>query len=153
MVFCAQARTDPQFRVGETPLGMQAFCNAVAMPKPRSAEEAALQDAAKTIPTHASSISTTDGYLPSAMLYVDEDFVQNRCAREDKIATLTFRPQVRFCSSHYKYVKDADGLRIVQVGIGVDSQGEGQLFSNPPDTAGPEGEARPSTSALSAKRR
>jgi len=147
-----QARTDPNFRVADTSLGMQIFCNAVAMPKPRSSEEQSLQDAAKEVPTHASSISTSDGYLPSAMLYVDEDFTQHRCAREDKIAALTWRPQVRFCSSHYKYVKDEEGLRIVQVGIGVDGKGHESAFQCPPGAVGPEGEARPRAKGSSAKR-
>ena len=146
------ARTDPNFRIGETSLGAQVFCNAVSMPKPKAADEAQLQEAAKEVPTHSSAISTTDGYLPSAMLFVDEDFVQHRCAREDHIAALTWRPCVRFCSSHYQYVKDKDGLRIVQVGVGVESQ-QGSHFRKPPALAAPEVAQRPKGSTSSAKHR
>tara|TARA_B100001115_G_scaffold182622_1_gene179345 strand:+ start:113 stop:799 length:687 start_codon:yes stop_codon:yes gene_type:complete len=145
------ARTDPNFRVGETPIGTQVFCNAVAMPKPKSADEAELQEASKEVPTHCSAVSTTDGYLPSAMLFVDEEFVSHRCAREDRIAAMTWRPCVRFCSSHYKYVKDRDGLRIVQVGIGVDSH-TGSHFPKPPAVAAPEGATRPNPKSSSVKR-
>ena len=121
------------------------------MPKPKASDEAQLQEAAKEVPTHCSAISTADGYLPSAMLFVDEDFVSHRCAREDRIAALAWRPCVRFCSGHYQYVKDRDGLRIVQVGIGVDSQ-QGSHFHLPPALAAPGDATRPKASASSAKR-
>tara|TARA_B100000575_G_scaffold93911_1_gene74860 strand:+ start:4483 stop:4842 length:360 start_codon:yes stop_codon:yes gene_type:complete len=119
------------------------------MPKPKAADEMQLQEAAKEVPTHSSAISTSDGYLPSAMLFVDEDYVQHRCAREDRIAALSWRPVVRFCSSHYQYVKDKDGLRIVQTGIGVDSA---QHFHRPSERAEPEVE-RPKSDISYGKRR
>jgi hypothetical protein len=139
------ARTDPSFRASEAVIGTQVFCNAFvpqkAMPKSsKQQEEAAdLQEAATKVPTHASSISTADGYLPSAMLYVDEDFLAHRCAREDQVGVLAWRPTVRFCSSHYKYVNDVDGLRIIQVGVGVNDH----HFLRPSEVAVPEAEKRP----------
>ena len=41
-------------------------------------------------------------------------------------------PLHRFCSTHYKYIKDADGLRIVQVGIGADETQNGLHFAQLP---------------------
>ena len=154
------ARVDPNYRAGETSLGTQVFCNAVAptgggsgssKATKATTEEAELIEAATEVPTHCSAISSTDGYTPSAMLFVDEEFVSHRCAREDHIAAMTWRPCVRFCSTHYKYVKDSDGLRIVQVGIGVDSQ-QASHFQRPPAAAEREGEARPKPSSSSEKR-
>ena len=144
----SQARTDPNFRVGESPLG-QVFCNPCSeATKLSSSEEANLQSAASEIPTHSSAISTTDGYLPSAMLFVDEDFVAHRSAREQRIGALTWRPTVRFCSAHYQYVKDQDGLRIIQVGIGVDKKG--LHFQAPPGFADQEAGERQSSGNTSA---
>ncbi len=135
----SQARTDPNFKLGETSLGAQVFCNAVAMPRPRSSEETDLMQASTELPTHASSISTTDGYLPTAMLFVDEEFMQHRCARESRLSMLCWRPTVRFCSNHYKYIKDDAGLRIVQVGIGATES----HFPKPPEAAAPGRAKRP----------
>tara|TARA_Y100000389_G_scaffold200260_1_gene240298 strand:+ start:350 stop:514 length:165 start_codon:yes stop_codon:yes gene_type:complete len=39
---------------------------------------------------------------------------------------------VRFCSTHYQYVKDGQGVRIVQVGIGADDKTDGLHFQRPP---------------------
>lgn len=128
-----QARTDPNFKVGESALGMQVFCNAVThVPTPSSGDMADLQHAAKELPTHACSVNDKDGYRPEATLFVDEDWMALRNAREGKLGTLAFRPTVRFCSSHYKYIKDADGLRIVQVGIGASERRSGLNFVPPP---------------------
>ena len=159
------ARTNPAFNVGQSALG-QVFCNPcssadaadaadAANPDASSAsntqnrqitsEEADLQQAAAQVPTHSSSISTHDGYLPSAMLFVDEEFVSHRCAREQRIGALVWRPTVRFCSSHYNYVNDENGLRIVQTGIGVDKRG--LHFQTSPSSAVSEAKERPPKSS------
>ena len=127
------ARTDPAFKVGQSPLGMQVFCNPVThIPAPKVNEEDNLQRAAAELPTSACSVSAKDGYKPSATLFVDEDWMTLRSARESNMGQLLFKPCVRFCSTHYKYVKDDRGLRIVQVGIGADDSGEGLHFARPP---------------------
>lgn len=123
------ARTDPAFKVGDTPLGVQVFCNPVThVPAARVNEEKDLQDAARELPESACAVSTTDGYQPWATLFVDEDWMALRSAREGRMGQLMFKPCVRFCSTHYKYVKDSDGLRIVQMGIGSDDSGNGLHF-------------------------
>ena len=127
------ARTDAAFKVGQSPLGMQVFCNPVThVPTPKVGEEENLQYAAAELPTSACVVSAKDGYKPSATLFVDEDWMALRSARESNMGQLLFKPCVRFCSTHYKYVKDEHGLRIVQVGIGADDSGEGLHFAQPP---------------------
>lgn len=122
------ARSDPSFKVGESPLGMQVFCNPVTHVPAATGDEADLQRAAAELPTSMCAVSSTDGYKPEATLFVDEDWMALRSAREGRLGQLLFRPCVRFCSTHYQYVKDSDGLRIVQVGIGADSSGRGMDF-------------------------
>ena len=108
---------------------MQVFCNPVThVPTPRAGEEENLQHAAAELPTSACAVSAKDGYKPSATLFVDEDWMALRSARESNLGQLLFKPAVRFCSTHYKYVADDRGLRIVQVGIGADDSGEGLHF-------------------------
>jgi hypothetical protein len=127
------ARTDPAFKVGKSPLGVQVFCNPVThVPTPRVADEADLQQVAAELPTNVCAVSSADGYKPSATLFVDEDWMALRSSREGKLGQLMFKPVVRFCSSHYKYVNDDDGLRIVQVGIGADDDKGGLHFAQPP---------------------
>ena len=88
--------------------------------------------AAGEVPTHASDVSCRDGYKPDAMLFVDEEYAGNRVQRDSRLAALSFRPVVRFCSSHYRYVdSEAGGYRIIQVGIGQDDNLEGLGFRQP----------------------
>ncbi len=91
-----------------------------------------LQQAAAELPTSTCIVSAKDGYKPSATLFVDEDWMALRSARESDLGQLMFKPCVRFCSTHYQYVKDDRGLRIVQVGIGADDSGDGLHFAQPP---------------------
>lgn len=117
---CSQARTDPNFKIGRSSLGMQVFCNAVThVPNPAPGDMADAQQAAAELPTHVCSVNSQDGYRPEATLFVDEDWLALRASRESKMGQMLFRPCVRFCSTHYQYVKDDQGLRIVQVGIGA----------------------------------
>lgn len=150
------ARSDPSFVVGQSPLGLQIFCNPVSgIPGGSGSgdgggdggggggDDQYYQEDAKELPTHASLVSSKDGYKPEAMLYVDEDWASLRAAREGKIGSLMFKPTVRFCSRHYNYINDSNGLRIVQNGIGNDENSNELHFHQP---------AAQQVGALSAKR-
>lgn len=135
------SRTDPSFKIEDTPLGVQIFCNACAEqpPPPASSSEAQreaaqIQEAQKELPTHSSSIGCKDGYKAEAMLFVDEDWMNLRSAREGKLGTLMWHPVVRFCSTDYVYEhRENEGPRILQVGIGIDDHTNGLgLFVQPP---------------------
>jgi len=128
------ARTDPAFKVGETPLSMQVFSNAVSENAQTNVhyDDTQLRAASKELPTHASIVSASDGYKPSAMLFVDEDWSNLRSFREGNLGKLLWKPVVRFCSSHYQYVRDQDGPRIVQVGVSADDKTDGLNFGLPP---------------------
>ena len=120
-------RTDANFQLPEG-LSAQRFSNA-ATELPDQAEVVA---AARDMPLNASLVSCKDGYHPSAMLFVDEDFASSRVQRETRLGSLLFKPVVRFCSTHYKYVRDSHGgNRIVQVGIGHEDQLDGLGFRRP----------------------
>ena len=75
------------------------------------------------VPSHVNGKSNVDGYLPSAMLNVDQSFVNTRAGRETNLSELAWKPFVRFNSRNYKYTRDPDTgeRRIVQVGIGYDT--------------------------------
>ena len=116
------ARADPSFKAIEASgLTRQLFQNSICPPAdPASAEELAqLERDAADGPSHASALNCEDGYAAHAALFVDEAFADQRTAREDKIGALAFKPQVRFDSSHYRYIVDDGGVRIEQVGIGA----------------------------------
>lgn len=116
------ARADPSFKAIEASgLTSQLFQNSICPPAdPASAEELAqLERDVADGPSHASAMNCEDGYAAHAALFVDEGFSNHRAAREDKIGALAFKPQVRFDSSHYRYVVDGNGPRIEQVGIGA----------------------------------
>ena len=129
------ARTDPNFKVGETSLGLQVFCNAVGPSDDAGGaavhDDAQLRAAATELPTHASVVNAKDGYKPSAMLFVDEEFYNTRTARESRLGQLLFKPVVRFCSTHYRYEMEDGEPRILQVGIGADDQCSGLGFRAP----------------------
>lgn len=140
------ARADPSFRAIEASgLGVQAFQNSICPPADAAPADdlAQLERDVGTGPSHASALNCQDGYAAHAALFVDEAFSQQRAGREDKLGALAFRPQVRFDSSHYRYVLDAGGPRIEQVGIGAqDTLSPYGLHFPPP--------AAPSPPALSA---
>lgn len=90
------ARTDPNFKVGQSSLGVQVFCNPVThVPAPKTCEDENLQRAAAELPTSACAVSAKDGYKPSATLFVDEDWMALRSARESNLGQLLFKPVVR----------------------------------------------------------
>ena len=116
------ARADPSFRaIDASGISVQTFQNSICPPaKPAPADD--LKQLERDVgdgPSHASALNCQDGYAAHAALFVDEAFSKQRVAREDRLGTLAFRPQVRFDSSHYRYVLDASGPRIEQVGIGA----------------------------------
>jgi hypothetical protein len=130
-------RSDPSFCPCSS-IALQTFCNAVAgsgdatgdaSKQERELLEAAMRDG----PMHCSRAACPDGYKRHAMLFVDEDFAASRAQRETGLGALQFRPFVRFCSTHYRYVPDGPGgrHRIVQVGIGVDDALDGLGFRAP----------------------
>lgn len=130
----AQARTDPNFKVSNAPIGMQAFGNPVVVPLDVSPDLDALGASMADMPVNASPVSSTDGYRPEAMLFVDEEFASaSRAAREPSMATLTWKPVVMFKSRHYRYVTGVDGAsHLVQVGVGADdATGMGLSFRAP----------------------
>ena len=75
-----------------------------------------------SLPTHSSVANTVDGYLPSALIPVEADFVNTGVGRETSLSSLAWQPFVRFQSNHYKYIWcDSIGeQRIVQVGVSCD---------------------------------
>lgn len=128
------ARSDPSFTLNTPCISLQTFSNVFASALP---EYGTIMDSAASTPNHANLVSCKGGYMPHAMLFVDEDFADLRCQRETKLAALSFKPIVRFCSSHYRYVKDKENpaenaYRIVQVGIGYDDNLGGLGFRQPP---------------------
>lgn len=115
---------------------MQTFGNPVAPPA-TGAPAADLEELGASMhamPESASYVSSTDGYKPEAMLFVDEEFASSsRAAREGKMPIFSWKPVVKFCAGHYRYVRGLEGLHIVQVGIGADDPtGTGLGFQAPP---------------------
>ena len=130
-----QCRTDPNFKVSSAPLDIQMFGNVVGAPASNENDPPDLAELGRTmteLPMSASSVHARDGYKPEAMLFVDEEFASSsRASREGNAATLMWKPCLRFCSSHYRYVMGPDGPMIVQVGIGIDDPtGTGLSFSS-----------------------
>ena len=114
------ARSDRKFKM-DAAIRLQPFQN-----PPTSC---AFTSGSQEIPDHCSRVGSSDGYLQTAMLFVDEGFAQTRVQRESGMSLLSFKPVVRFCSSHYRFCKDTDGKKsIVQVGIGVDDHLNGLGF-------------------------
>lgn len=75
---------------------MQVFCNPVThVPAPKVADEVDLKHAATELPTNVCAVSSRDGYKPSATLFVDEDWMMMRSARESQLGQLMFKPVVR----------------------------------------------------------
>ena len=135
------ARTNPDFVVGGV-VQLQAFENAVfgAVERPPNSGSgtggsatAAARQVDGDLPTHTSPVSSADGYLPSAMLFVDEEWMNTRHAREQRIGALMWKPVVKFSSLHYRYRTGDDGPYIVQVGVGADRvRQEDSNFRVPP---------------------
>lgn len=131
-----QCRTDPNFKISSAPLEMQVFGNVVGAPYSNDDDDppdlAELGRSMSEMPMSASILHARDGYRPEAMLYVDEEFAStSRASREGNTASLMWKPVVKFCSAHYRYVTGPDGPHLVQVGIGSDDPtGTGLGFSS-----------------------
>lgn len=106
------ARTDPSFKLDDLKIPIQNFQNEC---EPCANEP--LADVSD-LPMNTSQTNCKDGYRSSAMLFVDEEFANTASGREGPLSELLWKPVVRFASTDYKYVKTADGPRIVQVNIG-----------------------------------
>ena len=112
------ARADPTFQPSAK-IPLQAFGNSLGV---------ACGD---DVPTHSSVANDSDGYRPEALLFVDEQWADTAVARGG-MATLLWRPVVRFDSTHYEYVRDPRGLpRIVQRGVGAAQDSSEAHFCRP----------------------
>lgn len=113
-------RTDPEFELSKLELcSLQPFSNVHGKKTAGVCAKVDMSDE----PRSASSVYTRDGYHPEAMLFVDEEFLSSSpAAREGRLAVLPWRPIVRFCSRHYRYVHGPTGPLILQVGIGADDE-------------------------------
>jgi hypothetical protein len=71
-------------------------------------------------PRHCNPVLSPMGYRRSAMLFVDESFIDCAAARESAVGVLNFRPFVRFDSSTLKFDLSGKLPRLLQVGVGMD---------------------------------
>ena len=117
------ARADPTFKP-DAKIPLQAFGNSLGV------------ECGNNVPTHASAVHDVDGYRSEALLFVDEAWAETAAARGE-MSSLLWRPVVRFCSSHYHYVKDTNGLpRILQRNIGAASEVTDTHFGQPASARG-----------------
>ena len=141
------ARTDPHFSIASS-LMLQNFCNPLCevpeIEQSTNIQEEAVNRVAEAVnlPSYSSPVSSDDGYRPHAMLFIDAQFANHRVHRETKLAALSFRPVVRFNSSHYRYI-DSFGERkqLIQVGIGMQDHLQGLGFQQPPSSMAMKGVA------------
>ena len=119
-----RARTDPTFRLHHTTTSLQVFANVVGDANGNSEAECNLNIDQDDLVRNSSVVSADDGYKPHAMLFVDEGYVDsNRLARSGSTVQFLWKPTVKFCSTHYVYVKDPASrtpVRLIQSGIGTD---------------------------------
>ena len=109
------ARTDPEFTFTTSPVALQTFSNAIG----HVVASVSASEAAESLRC-TSPVRSSDGYRPSAMLFVDDAFLTSSPhARSGVLSTLVWKPVLRFCSTHYRYIKGNEGgPRIVQIGVG-----------------------------------
>jgi len=112
------ARADPTFKP-DACIPLQAYGNALGV------------EAGKNVPTHASVANDTDGYRQEALLFVDEQWADTAAARGG-MASLMWRPCVKFDTTHYVYVKDSNGLpRLLQRNVGAEDESPSSHFCQP----------------------
>ena len=112
------ARGDPTFRPDEK-IPLQAFGNSLGV------------EAGENIPHHSSVVNDSDGYRQEALLFVDEAWAETSAARGG-MASLLWRPVVKFCSNHYHYVKDFNNMpRILQRNVGAAQESMSPHFGQP----------------------
>ena len=82
------------------------------------------------MPTHASVANDSDGYRQEALLFVDEQWADTAAARGG-MASLLWRPCVKFDTTHYEYVKDPNGLpRLLQRNVGAADESPRRIFAS-----------------------
>jgi len=118
-----KSRIDVTFKMENYSVTTQSFTNLVSCPVGDD-ERADIKEMSRTElePLQsASAVLSKDGYKPSAMLFVDEEFHSSQGSRDGHMSPVAWQPVVKFVSSHYAFKKDSNGIpRIIQVGIGVD---------------------------------
>tara|TARA_Y100000385_G_scaffold221283_1_gene230955 strand:- start:3166 stop:4062 length:897 start_codon:yes stop_codon:yes gene_type:complete len=123
------ARGDPTFRPDRR-IPLQAFGNALGV------------ECGENVPSHASVVNDSDGYRQEALLFVDESWADTVAARGG-MASLLWRPVVKFCSSHYHYVKDPNGTpRILQKNVGAAKESMDPNFGVPARAEGARSSAK-----------
>ena len=119
------ARADPTFKP-DARIPLQAFGNALGFA------------CGNEVPTHVSVANDADGYRQEALLFVDEQWADTAAARGG-MASLMWRPCVKFDTKHYGYVKDANGRpRLLQRNVGAEDESPSSHFCRPAT-----GQARP----------
>ena len=112
------ARADPTFKP-DAHIPLQAYGNALGV------------EVGENLPTHASVANDSDGYRQEALLFVDEQWADTAAARGG-MASLLWRPCVKFDSGHYEYVKDPDGMpRLMQRHVGAADESPMSHFYQP----------------------
>ncbi len=112
------ARADPTFKP-DASIPLQAFGNALGV------------EAGENVPTHTSVANDSDGYRQEALLFVDEQWADTAAAR-GAMASLLWRPCVKFDTQHYVYVKDHTGLpRLLQRNVGAADEASTSHFCQP----------------------
>ena len=120
-----KSRVDTTFRMEDHSVSNQSFANLISsLAEDDDDSRADLKELSKSElePLRsASKVLSNDGYKPSAMLFVDEEFHSSQASRSGHLSPLAWQPVVKFSSSHYTFKKDGNGRPfILQVGIGVD---------------------------------
>ncbi len=112
------ARADPTFKP-DACIPLQAFGNLLGV------------ESGENLPTHASVANDLDGYRQEALLFVDEQWADTAAAR-GSMASLLWRPCVKFDSGHYEYVKDPNGLpRVLQRNVAAADESVASHFYQP----------------------
>ena len=127
------ARVDPTFKP-DARIPLQAFGNSLGFA------------CGNDVPTHSSVANDSDGYRQEALLFVDEQWADTAAARGG-MASLMWRPCVKFDTTHYAYVKDPNGLpRMLQRNVGAADESPDSHFCQPAEaTPRPPLPANPAT--------
>lgn len=126
------SRTDPNFRLIGKHVSTQDFCNMVSRSGSDELQKFwALQPEAQHF---FCEVGTWDGYSPSALLYVDEEYTKQLAGNKGPMATAFWRPQVKFSSRHYVFETRNDGQPYVsQTGVSSEAS-TNAYFQQPPPT-------------------
>ena len=112
------ARADPTFKP-DACIPLQAFGNSLGV------------ESGENLPTHASVANDLDGYRQEALLFVDEQWADTAAAR-GSMASLLWRPCVKFDSGHYEYVKDPNNVpRMLQRNVAAADESPTSHFYQP----------------------